>query len=99
MTVHRPAELSPQTLISEVVSNYDLALPIECTRLYSGCNDIYLVKSADARFILKLYRAGWRTRAEVMDEIEVLLHLGHKPAPVSLPIAPRDRAFTQTPSL
>jgi Ser/Thr protein kinase RdoA (MazF antagonist) len=99
MTGPQPSELSPQALISEVLANYNFTPPAECTRVYSGCNDIYLVKSGNAQFILKIYRAGWKTRPEVMDEIESLLHLGRQGAPVSRPIARRDGAFAQTLSL
>jgi Ser/Thr protein kinase RdoA (MazF antagonist) len=89
-------ELSPQTLLSEVASSYDLAVPCECVLINAGLNDVYLIKTSSDPVILKIYRAGWRTRSEVHYEVDVLLHLGRKGVPVSLPLARRDGSFTKS---
>jgi Ser/Thr protein kinase RdoA (MazF antagonist) len=91
--------MSPEPLISELLAQYDLSPLIECARVYSGCNDIYLVESVEARFFLKLYRAGWRTRPDVLQEIRALPHLSRNGAPICLPIAARGGTFVQTVDL
>jgi Ser/Thr protein kinase RdoA (MazF antagonist) len=92
-----PGDAVPtERLMAEVLSHYDLAPSIECTILSSGLNDVYLVTTGLGPFILKLYRAGWRSQAEVLDEVEVLFHLQRKGVPVGLPVARRDGTFVQT---
>jgi len=91
-----PSDTLPtEELISELLSRYDLPQPIECGRISSGLNDVYLVTTGAEPVILKLYRAGWRSRSQVWDEIAVLCHLAGRGVRVALPVACRDGAFTQ----
>src|SRR2546422_11583142 len=92
-----PGDAVPtERLMAEVLPHYDLAPSVECTILSSGLNDVYLVTTGAGRFILKLYRAGWRSQPEVLDEVEVLFHLQRKGVPVGLPVARWDGTFVQT---
>jgi Ser/Thr protein kinase RdoA (MazF antagonist) len=81
-------------LIDLVVAAYDLPLPTACEPLSEGLNDVYFVQSGAGPHVLKLYRAGWRTREEVRYEVEALLHLDRRGVPVALPVASRDGSFT-----
>lgn len=94
-----PQPLEPSFLMTEVIAHYDIAPPRDCTRFYSGANDLYRIETAGEPFIFKLYRAGWRSQPEVAAEMEALLHLGRKGVPVALPVARRDGAFSQALSL
>jgi Ser/Thr protein kinase RdoA (MazF antagonist) len=67
-----------------------------CQLLRSYTNDVYLIRSADQRFVLKLYGLGWRAPAEVQWEIDLLQHLFASGVPVAAPIAARDRQSIQS---
>jgi Ser/Thr protein kinase RdoA (MazF antagonist) len=87
--------LLTEGLISELLSRYDLPQPIECRGISSGLNDVYLVTTGAEPAILKLYRAGWRSRSQVLDEIAALCHLAGRGVRVALPVACRDGDFAQ----
>jgi Ser/Thr protein kinase RdoA (MazF antagonist) len=87
--------LPTERLFSELLSRYDLPLPIECRAISSGLNDVYLVTTGAEPVILKLYRAGWRSRSQVLDEIAALCHLAGRGVRVTLPVADRDGTFAQ----
>jgi Ser/Thr protein kinase RdoA (MazF antagonist) len=81
---------TPGLSIEQVVAAYDLPSPATCDLLSEGLNDVYLVQSGADRYLLKLYRAGWRTRAEVLYEVEALLHMDRHGVDVALPVVGRD---------
>lgn len=84
--------VSPETLSPLVAAAYDLGKSVTCDWLSSGLNDVFQVTAGEAVYILKVYRAGWRTQAEVLEEIAALRHLDGKGVSVALPIARRDGA-------
>jgi Ser/Thr protein kinase RdoA (MazF antagonist) len=88
-----PPSLSPQALLSEVVSHYEILLPAECTPLVSGRHDTFLVSAGEDRYVLKIYRLGTKTRLDVLAEIDALLYLGRKGVRVALPVVRRDGAY------
>lgn len=51
-----------------------------------GLHDNYLVKDESETYILRIYRNEWRNNEEVNFEMELLLYLKSKRAPVSVPI-------------
>ena len=86
--------LSTQALCTEMVAAYGLRTPLDCKLLSPGLNDTYLVTTAADRFILRIYRVGWRSHSDILYEIDVLNHLGRKGASVSLPLATAKGDFT-----
>jgi len=69
---------------------YDLARPITCRLVRSYTNDVYAVETPGGRFVLKLYRNGWRTEPEVRYEVALLRHLSAKGLSVAAPVAGKD---------
>src|SRR2546425_11522491 len=90
----QPSPLSPQVLLSEVISHYDIPSSAECTLVVSGYHDTFLISAGEDRFVLKLYRLGTKTRPDVLAEIDALLHLGRKGVRVALPVMRRDGTYT-----
>jgi Ser/Thr protein kinase RdoA (MazF antagonist) len=88
--------LAPETLLPIVGALYELPEPVICDWLSSGLNDVFHVTTGSYPYILKVYRAGWRTQAEVAEEIAALHHLARKGVAIVLPIARRDGAFAGT---
>ncbi|HEU5098761.1 MAG TPA: phosphotransferase [Roseiflexaceae bacterium] len=64
--------------------------------IQSGLNDHYALPTAQGDFILRVYRHGWRSNADVVWEIELVNHLAQAGAPVAAAVPCSDgRWFTQ----
>ncbi|GHO48346.1 phosphotransferase [Ktedonospora formicarum] len=88
--------LSPQALITEVLSNYDIGNLVECKLLSHNLNDTYLVSTNNYQYILRVSQAPrpagrtWRSVSDILYELDLLLHLKRKGASVAVPLARRD---------
>jgi Ser/Thr protein kinase RdoA (MazF antagonist) len=61
-----------------------------CTLLRSLVNDVYELTTSEARYVLKLYRAGGRSAAEIRWETGLSRHLTHAGVPAPAPVALAD---------
>lgn len=86
--------VSAKALMTEVLSDYDIDSPTACKLLNRGLNDTYLVQTNDTAYILRVYRAGWRSLSDILYELEVLLHLKRAGVSVSLPLPRKDGDLT-----
>jgi Ser/Thr protein kinase RdoA (MazF antagonist) len=86
----KPTPLAPEALVSILTAAYHLPAPVGCAPLSSGLNDVFWVTTGGETFILKVYRAGWRTAAEVREAMGALRHLDRNGVRVALPVARRD---------
>lgn len=66
-----------------------------CELWNRGVSDVYRVEHRGKRFYLKLYRHGWRTRAEIQGEVDLLRFLGRRDIRVVRPIRSRVGAFVE----
>jgi Ser/Thr protein kinase RdoA (MazF antagonist) len=83
--------LSVDALKRIVTSSYDLGNILEVRFLHFGLNDTYLVRTQKLeKFILRVYRHGWRSGSDVAYELDVLIHLRQKGVSVSVPIPQND---------
>lgn len=85
-----------QGALAEVLrAQYDCGPDLKVQLLRRNIGDTYLVTGLGEhkRAILRVYRAGWRTKAEVDWELQFIHHLAQKGLSVSRPIARRDGAF------
>ncbi|MCG8352320.1 MAG: winged helix-turn-helix domain-containing protein [Chloroflexales bacterium] len=62
--------LDPAALLHHVATYYDIGSPRHCVLLRSWINEVYGMQTSCGRFILKVFRHGWRTPDEVAYEIE-----------------------------
>jgi len=85
--------LSTAALLALVLPDYPIGTPIDCKLLGCGLNDTYLVKTSAEQFILRAYRAIWRTVADIGYELDVLNHLDRSGVAVAAPVARRDGSF------
>ncbi|HEY8746100.1 MAG TPA: phosphotransferase, partial [Chloroflexota bacterium] len=53
----------------------------------------YMVQTSSGRYVLRVYRAGWRSGDDVRYEIDVLRHLERLGVPVAAAIARRDASY------
>ena len=82
--------LAIKALMTDVLPDYDIGIPLECRLLHLGLNDTYLVKTRDGQYILRVYREGWRSVSEILYELDVLLFLQRGNHSVSVPLSRKD---------
>ena len=82
--------LSAEALADWLEASYELGAVTACRLLHRGLNDSYLVEAARGRYVLRVYRAGWRSAEEIAYEVAVLEHLGRKGIAVALPVRGRN---------
>jgi Ser/Thr protein kinase RdoA (MazF antagonist) len=89
--------LSVEALTIEVLLNYSLNSIISFRFLQQGLNDTYEFTTAyGEKYILRIYRAGWRSLSDISYEIDVLNHLSSRGIPVSKPLPQKDGTFIRT---
>jgi Ser/Thr protein kinase RdoA (MazF antagonist) len=88
--------LSVKALITEVLSGYDIGAPTGGRLLHRGLNDTYQVETKDTKYILRVYRAGWRSLSDILYELEVILHLERAGIAVSAPLPRKDGHLINT---
>ena len=85
---------SSDALEQNVLCHYQLSNFQSCRLLKRGLNDTYLVETEQNRYILRVYRYGWRTKEEIDFELELLNFLHKSNLAVSYPIEKLIGGFT-----
>ena len=70
-----------------VADAYALEPDVSCTLIGRGLNDTYAVDAGDRSYVLRLYRARWRTSGDVLFEVDALRHAAARGVPLAGPIA------------
>jgi len=78
--------LTPGALLAYTQELYHIGDAIECQLLNLGLNDTYLLRTSSGKYVLRVYRMGWRSLSDILYELDMLLHLHRKGAPVSYPL-------------
>jgi Ser/Thr protein kinase RdoA (MazF antagonist) len=87
--------ISSQALQEELLPLYSLPKDLKVLFLYQGLHDTYLIQGNASKFILRIYRAGWKTFTQVEAELQLLLLLKAQGLSVSYPIADQKEEFIQ----
>ena len=65
--------LSVKALTTDVLPDYGLNAIIDFRFLNLGLNDTYVITAVNSeKYILRIYRAGWRSLSDFFFEIDVL---------------------------
>src|SRR5436309_5320346 len=88
--------LSARELATYVQSAYALGSPLDCTLLAQGLNDTYAIETTSGTFVLRIYRFGWRSAADIHYELDLLNHLRQDGVAVALPVGARDGRLINT---
>jgi Ser/Thr protein kinase RdoA (MazF antagonist) len=81
--------LSAPALLADISSDYDAGSANTCRLWHRGLNDTYPVKTDDRDYMLRVYRAQWRSPAEILYE-DVLVYLEQKGIAVATPLRRND---------
>ncbi len=79
---------------SWIKENYQFDGQITSKLLRSYTNDVYLIENQNRKFILKLYPEAWRSKEEVLWEIDLTNHLLEKGVLTGVPIKNLNNEFT-----
>lgn len=82
--------LSPQALIDRVLSQYQLGIVCQCLFWNRGLSDIYLVKTPQQSYILRVSHHHWRSQTDIQFELEFLDFLHARHIPVAYPFKTKD---------
>lgn len=88
--------LSEQALLEQLLPLYLGNRAAQCRFLTRGMNDTYLVRTVSEQYILRVYRAGWRTLADIRYELDMLQHLHTHGVRVAAPVARLDGELVTT---
>ncbi len=82
--------LAADALRGEIARSYPIASPTSCVLHRSYANDVYIVATAEASYVLKVYRARWRSAGEIAYEVDLLAHLDARGVRVATAVRRRD---------
>jgi len=83
---YRYSQLSSESVGRLVASHYNIDEVNHCEFYVRGLHDNYLIKDNDETFILRIYRNDWRSRDEILFELELLAFLRDNNSPVAYPL-------------
>jgi len=78
--------LSADEICGQMLPHYALPPSLRCRFLMWGMHDNYLVESPTEKYVLRVYRSRWRSRDEILFELELLAHLHRRSCPVAYPL-------------
>ena len=82
LTIHHSL-IDTKSLLAWLNTHYALGELSQCQFIRMGLNDTYWVKSALKSYIVRIYRAAWRSRDAILAELEVLSWLQARGFPVA----------------
>lgn len=68
----RYSQLSPDALKEELLKRYDLAENLSCRLFDSGINDIYIIKTDEDTFYLRITQAGKYSKIDYEEEVLII---------------------------
>ena len=77
-----------------MLNYYPISTSPSCQIYKRGLNDTYLVTTEQEKYILRVYRCGWRTKEEIDFELELLAFLHEQKQPVAYPLKRENGSFT-----
>ncbi|MCL6603435.1 MAG: phosphotransferase [Paenibacillus sp.] len=82
--------ISSEAILPVINDLYEIGNVLECRFLSNGLNDTYILKTSTGKYILRIYKAHWRSKPDIIFEVELLNHLYSKGIPVSAPVIRRN---------
>ena len=82
--------LACEALMTRVLPKYDIGPVASCQMWNRGLSDIYLVNTPSNTYILRVSHAHWRTKTEIIFELELLAFLHQRQIPVAPPLPAKD---------
>ncbi|MDW9383016.1 phosphotransferase [Chryseobacterium sp. JV558] len=87
--------LSAEALGDFVKQKYGLDNQSNCKLFRTGINHTYFIESDKAKYVLRVYFRNWRSKQEILEEINLLNTLKSNDISISYPIADKNGNFIQ----
>ena len=87
--------VSSKAIEGDLIPLYNLPGTAKVLFIHQGINDTYLIATSEAKFILRIYRANWKTIDEVSAELDLLLLLNDNGLSVSYPLSDKSGKLIQ----
>ncbi len=85
--------LSSQDLLRLITDNYIIPADTSITFVKRGFNDTYLIRGAEHKFILRVYKHNWRSMESIETELQLIEYLKKNGISVSYPIPDKQGNF------
>jgi len=87
--------LSAKQLGDFVINRYGLDDKYQCSLFRTGMNHTYFLSNSETKYVLRVYSHNWRSKSEIIEELEFLKSLKKNNLSVSFPIEDKDGGFIQ----
>ena len=87
--------LSSRALEKAILSKYSIKRPFKCQFFTPGLNDIYIVRTPEETYYLRISIYGWRNKEELEAEIELLNYLHNLGISVAIPVPDNEGKYIQ----
>lgn len=87
--------LSPHELGQLIQQKYKLSNTTECSIFRLAMNHLYIIQDGQQKYVFRVYTHNWRTKLEIEEELELLLHLKENNTQVAYPIADTSNEYLQ----
>lgn len=87
--------LSEKELGDFVIEQYQLDKNFTCSLFRTGMNHTYLLTYQDTTYVLRVYCFNWRSKQEIMEELELLTLLQKNNLSISYPLPDKDNQVMQ----
>jgi Ser/Thr protein kinase RdoA (MazF antagonist) len=88
--------LSGSHLLQLIKLQYNFPSGTSISYIKRGFNDTYLINDNNHKYILRVYKHGWKNLAQIETEIKLLIHLHENGVSVSHSISDKQLQFIQT---
>lgn len=73
-------------LKKNILSEFDLSSDCKCVLFKPGLNDTYKVLDKDKTYYLRVYTNKWRSKNDILSELELINHLNKHKIKVAIPV-------------
>ncbi len=87
--------LSAKELGEFIKDKYQLNENFICELFRTGMNHTYFLSDKETKYVLRVYSHNWRSKSEIIEEIELLKLLKENNIPISFPISDKNGDFIQ----
>ena len=87
--------LSEKDLGKFIIEKYNLNDSLECKLYRTGVNHTYFISNSNEKYVVRVYCHNWRSKNEIIEELELLKVLKDNNLPISYPISDKNEELIQ----
>lgn len=87
--------LSEKDLGKFIIEKYNLNDSFECKLYRTGVNHTYFISNSNEKYVVRVYCHNWRSKNDIIEELELLKVLKDNNLPISYPISDKNEELIQ----